>query len=140
MWQSRSDAPQRTADCPTPADAGFSVVEALVALAVFAMAGVALVQLQAHSVATLTRVEARALASVVAQNKLVDAFAATQAPDLGASEGEARLGGRDWRWRMAVSATADPMTRRVAIDVREARGGDPLAQAYAFVSVSGAAQ
>jgi general secretion pathway protein I len=140
MWQSRSDAPQRTADRPTLADAGFSVVEALVALAVFAMAGVALVQLQAHSVATLTRVEARALASVVAQNKLVDAYAATQAPDLGASEGEARLGGRDWRWRMAVSATADPMTRRVAIDVREARGGDPLAQAYAFVSVSGAAR
>jgi type II secretion system protein I len=91
-------------------------------------------------VAALTRVEARALASIVAQNKLVDAFAAAQAPSLGGSEGEARMGGRDWRWRMVVSATADPMTRRVAIDVREARGGDPLARTHAFVSVSGAAQ
>jgi general secretion pathway protein I len=122
---------------PPSSESAFSVVEALVALAVFAMAGVALVELQAHSLSTLARVETRALASVIAQNKLVDVHAAAQAPDLGASAGETAMAGRNWRWRTVVAATTDPTTRRITVDVTGANGSAPAARAHAFISVSG---
>ena len=68
-------------------DAGFSLVEALVALAVFALAGVALVQLQAQSLRTLSAAETRALARIVVQNALVDVVARSTPPDIGAEAG-----------------------------------------------------
>jgi general secretion pathway protein I len=121
-------------------DGGFSVVEALVALAVFAMAGVALVQLQAHSLTTLTRVERAALGAIVAQNQLVEAAASASPPELGEREGEAKLGGRDWRWKLRVEAASGAETRRVAVVVFAAPSGQQAAMAEAFVAAPGAAQ
>lgn len=124
--------------CRGPTDrseAGFSVVEALVALAVFALAGVGLVQLQMQSVNTLSRVETRALADIAAQNALTEALASSQTPDIGARDGAVELGGRTWRWRRVVAATPDAATRRVSVVVFGA-GEAPAAQAHGFVAES----
>jgi general secretion pathway protein I len=115
-------------------DAGFSLVEALVALFVFALAGVALVELQSYSLATFSRVEQQALGGMVAHNKLTETLASYQTPDLGVSRGETKLGGRQWRWRMNVAATEDPVTRRVEVEVADAATNVPAARAHAFVS------
>jgi general secretion pathway protein I len=120
-----------------PPDAGFTLVEALTALFVFALAGVALVQLETFSLATFTRVERQALGSIVAQNRLTETVAALQRPDLGVSEGQSELGGRTWRWRMRVAATQDPLTRRIDVEVREASADAPAASAHAFISAAG---
>lgn len=80
------------------------------ALFVFALAAVALVQLQTKSVDTFSQVETRALASIVAQNKLVDSMVRGGSLELGAKEGEEKLGGRIWRWRIDVERTGDPAT------------------------------
>jgi general secretion pathway protein I len=114
---------------------GFSVVEALVALFVFAMAGVALIQMQAHSLRTFTDVERRALAAVVAQNALVEAAAGLQAPDLGGRDSEVELAGRQWRAHVEVEATPDAAMRRVTALVRERADAAPVAQVMAFVGV-----
>jgi general secretion pathway protein I len=100
-------------DRASAGSAGFSVVEALVALFVFALAAVALMQLQTQSVDTFSRVETRALASIVAQNKLVDSMVRGGALELGVQEGEEKLGGRVWRWRIDVERTGDPATLHV---------------------------
>jgi general secretion pathway protein I len=117
-------------------DAGFSVVESLVALAVFAMAGVGLVQLQAHSLMTLSRVERATLGAVIAQNQLVEAAAALGPPELGQREGETQLGGQAWRWRLSVEATSAAETRRVSVIVLDP-AGQQVAAAQAFLSASG---
>ena len=98
-------------------DAGFSFVEALVALFVFATAAVALVQMQASSILTLSRVEQVALASIVADDVLVDVVAARAPPPAGTETGELQLGGRTWRWARTVEPTADPRTWRVSVVV-----------------------
>jgi general secretion pathway protein I len=116
-------------------EAGFSVVEALVALAVFALAGVALIQLQAHSVQTLTRAERVALAGIAAQNKLIEVVASRDRAPIGESGGEVELAGRAWRWRMRVAATADAATRRVTVTVSEREDAPPAARADGFFSV-----
>lgn len=115
-----------------PDDGGFSIVEALVALAVFAMAGVGLVQLQTYSLSTLIRVERNALALMVAQNQLVAALSATKAPDLGASQGETRNAGRTWRWQMRVIPTEDAALRRISVSVAEYPAVFPPVSVHAF--------
>jgi len=117
-------------------DHGFSLVEALAALAVFALAGVGLVHLQAQSLRTLRAVETRALAEIVVENLLTGAVAARDVPPLGVREGALRLGEREWRWRVAVEATAEPLTRVVRADVFEGDAAAAAASSQAFVTVT----
>jgi len=118
-------------------EAGFSIVEAMVALAVFAMAGVALVQLQTHSLQTFTDVERRALADTLAQNELVELAAAREAPPLGAREQEIEFAGRSWRLQTNVEQTSDPAAWRAVVVVLDARDGTAAAQAAAFIGAAG---
>jgi general secretion pathway protein I len=92
---------------------GFTVVETLVALFVFALAGVGLIGMQTQSIDSYARVETRALASIVAENQLTDTMALRNPPSVGVREGDTQLGGRNWRWRVEVVATDDPATIRV---------------------------
>ena len=83
------------------------------ALFVFAIAGVGLISMQTQSIDTYARVETRALASIVAENQLIDAMALNTPPPVGMRDGETQLGGRTWRWRLDVFATDDPATLRM---------------------------
>jgi general secretion pathway protein I len=121
----------RASDRPRP-DSGFSLVEALVALSVFALAGVSLVSLQTQSLSSLSRAERGALADLVAQNRLVEINAALNAPDFGAQQGDVTFAGRAWTWMTEVNATPDPRTVRIAVAVREAQSGEVLAQVVSF--------
>lgn len=113
-------------------DAGFSIVEALVALFVFALAGVALMQLQTESLRTLSQVETRSLAQTLAQNRLVELAAANAKPDVGAREEEAEFAQRQWRVGTVIAATPDPGVRRATISVTEAAARAPAAVMHAF--------
>nr|WP_281721934.1 type II secretion system minor pseudopilin GspI [Nitrosomonas nitrosa] len=100
-----------------PNDAGFSLVEALVALAVFAMAGVGLVQLQSHSLSTFQRVETRALADIIAQNELTEIISARAQRPVAIGERQVRFAGRDWRVETEIVTTPSPQTRRAVVEV-----------------------
>lgn len=118
-------------------ESGFSLVETLVALAVFAMAGVALVQLQAQSLNTFSRVEARALADIAAQNQLTRILATQTPPPAGVSQEDIRFAGRDWRMTTAIIATPDAQTSRVSVAVGPP-DATPLTTAHAFFVAPGA--
>jgi len=116
----------------TPADAGISIVETLVALFVFALAAVALISMQAQSVETYSRVETRALGAIVIENALIDVMAARSAPPLGVREGETELAGRNWRWRMDVLSNGDPESVRIEAAAFLAGETAPVAEISAF--------
>ena len=105
---------------PMPAcrgEGGFSLIEMLVALAVFALAVLGLLNLAGESTRTAVAIEERVLAAVVADNVAVD-VAILDARLLGVdAEGSETLGGREWRWRRVASATADASLLRVDITV-----------------------
>lgn len=117
---------------PHRREAGFTIAEALVALFVFALAGVALVQMQTQSVQTFGRVETRALARMVAENSLVEEMASASEPVLGAREGKAELGGKSWRWRLDIAPTADAGTYRIQAQAFVEGGDAPSASIVAF--------
>lgn len=99
------------------ATAGFSLIEMLVALAVFALAVLGLLNLAGESTRTAVAIEERVLAAVVADNVAVEA-ATRDVRLLGAADqGTETAGGRSWRWTRTMSATADASLLRVDITV-----------------------
>lgn len=123
---------------PAPANAGFTIVETLVALFVFALAGVALITMQTQSVTALSRVETRALANLAAENNLIDAMAKRSALELGTRTGEIELAGRDWEWSLEVARTDDPTTLRLKSAVVEPGANAPEVSVTAYAIAGGA--
>ncbi|MGL5839962.1 MAG: type II secretion system minor pseudopilin GspI [Sphingorhabdus sp.] len=96
---------------------GFTLIEMLVALAVFSLAALAMVNLQAFSVRTAATLSDSALAWQVAQNLAVERLSAPRAPAVGTEQGETQNGGRNWRWTVTTESTEDQRFVRIAIAV-----------------------
>lgn len=94
---------------------GFTLIEMLVALSVFAIAALALLRLDGFAVATTADVDGRIMAGLVAQNEA--ALAATDAGPVvrGKSSASRRNGGRTFTVERTVTPTADQ--RLVRIDI-----------------------
>jgi len=100
---------------------GFTLVELLVALAVFSLAAVALLNLAGENTRSAARVETRTLGGVVAENLAVEAMITPQLPQ-GQTSGAAPLAGRSWRWTRTVVPTDDPDLLRIDIRVNTGEG------------------
>jgi general secretion pathway protein I len=98
-------------------ETGFTLVEVLVALAIFSLAAMALLRLQGAALATTARLDEKALAAIVAQNRAVEVQVAPIAPAFGSSAGTDSNGGRQWRWTQDVLRTPDQRLQRVEIKV-----------------------
>lgn len=96
--------------------AGFSLLEMTIAIAVFALAVLALLNLSGESTRTAAQLEERTLGNIVADNQAAEATLI--AGDAAApAQGEVELGGRRWRWsRQAIAAGQDGLLR-VDVDV-----------------------
>lgn len=103
--------------------AGFTLIEMLVALAVFSIAALALLRLDGFAVATTADLDTRTLAGIVVQNEA--ALALTDPPPVvrGTTQREVENNGRRFMVERTVTPTAD--RRLVRIDlaaVAEASG------------------
>ncbi|GGK09754.1 type II secretion system minor pseudopilin GspI [Luteimonas terricola] len=108
----RTDAPLRRG-----ADAGFSLIEMLVALSVFALAVLGLLNLAGESTRTAVAIEERVLAAVVADNVAVEAATLDVRSLADEASGSEEAGGIDWHWTRSTTPSADPSLLRVDIRV-----------------------
>src|SRR3990167_1156588 len=115
-----------------PADQGFTLIELLVALAVFSLAVLALLNLTGENTRAAGALEARALASVVAENRAVETLTDPASPPLGTTEGGATAGDRAWRWTQRVSRTADRDVLRVDVLVTAEGAAGTVAEITVF--------
>jgi general secretion pathway protein I len=113
--------------CNTARDAGFTLVEVLIALAVIALALLALTRAAGIQVRAFDALRERTLAGWVAADVLADVRLAGTFPPTGRSDGRMRLAGRDWRWQREVQATPNAEIRRIDIRVFRAAAQDPSA-------------
>jgi general secretion pathway protein I len=102
-----------------PDTEGFSLVEVMVALAIFGLAAVALIRLQGVSLASATTLADRQLAATVARNQALEAMLAATTP--AAASGRERAGRRDWPWRRRITAGPDAGTAIITVDVLDER-------------------
>ncbi len=103
-------------------EAGFTLIEVLVALAVFSLAALALIRLESASVRGAVVLDRTLVATLVARDVALDAVTAGRAPALGETNGTEANGGRAWRWTRTVAATGDTAIVRVDVAVQGPTG------------------
>ncbi len=102
--------------------AGFTLVEMLMALAVFSLAALALLRLSGATAVTTARLGDQALAQIVARNIAVETISDPVAPPLGTTAGQAVNGGRPWLWTRTVALSPEPRIQLVTVAVTSANG------------------
>ena len=122
MQWARCGSMQRRADT----QAGFSLLELLVALAIFGMAVVGLLNLSGESTHTAVILEERALAAVVAENQAIEALLAPAAVAAAPAAGQESAGARGWDWKRTATPAGQGMLR-IAISVHAAGQAQELA-------------
>jgi len=105
-----------------PREQGFTLIEMMVALAVFSLAALALIRLEDASFRGAAAVDRSLLAGIVARNVAVDSLTSAKPPALGTTQGEEANGRRNWRWTRTVAPVGDG-DRVFRIDVTVADAG-----------------
>ena len=97
--------------------AGFTLLEAMIALAIVALGMMAVnTQLNRYVMSTVY-IEQKTLASWIAANVLTNFSVAPQWPPLGPTEDDVEFAQRQWIWRAEVSATPVDNLRRVDVAI-----------------------
>ncbi|MDM7957853.1 type II secretion system minor pseudopilin GspI [Blastomonas sp.] len=102
--------------------AGFSLLEMLVALAVFSIAALALIKLQGASLMQTAELDSRLYTEVVVRNLAVEALTDPNPPSLGDSQGSTTNAGRSFTWRRTTTALEGGEMLRVDLAVKQATG------------------
>ena len=104
------------------AEHGFTLIEMLVALAIFSLAALALLRLEGATVSNTARLQDQAIAEIVARNIAVETATDPAAPALGEESGEVVNAGRTWRWRRTVALSPESRIQLVTIAVEGQSG------------------
>ena len=108
---------------------GFSLIEAMVALAVLAIATVGLMRTVESHIDSTRGLERRAAAMWVAENRLAELDLEPQA----SAGAQVQMLGQNWRVAVERRRTDDPEIERVRINVFAANETMPLASLDGFV-------
>jgi general secretion pathway protein I len=102
---------------------GFTLLEMMVALAIFALAALSLMKLQSFTIANAAEVEGKAMAQLTLQNQLAEMLTNPAPLAAGSSEGQVENGGQNWRWRAMVAPSVEPSVLRIDLSVEAQNGG-----------------
>lgn len=118
-------------------EAGFTVIEALIAMTILAVSAVTLIGVSEAQVGRIDGLETRAIALWVGENALAE-LALPTAPLTKEPQTRAMLG-RQWEVRYTYAETDDPELRTVTLSVAEAGTDGPASILTGFVDVGGRA-
>lgn len=101
---------------------GFTLIEMLVALAIFSLAALALLRLEGATVSNTALLQEQAVAQMVARNLAVETLTDPVAPAYGTAQGVALNGSRRWRWVRNTGRSPEPRIQMIYISVLSERG------------------
>lgn len=97
---------------------GFTLIEVMLAMAVFSIAGVALLGVADNNYRQISHLEEKMFANWVASNQLVELSLDTTWPPKNNKKGDVELAGKTWYWQQKVIKTANKELRSVVMEVR----------------------
>ncbi|MFP1755329.1 type II secretion system minor pseudopilin GspI [Lonsdalea quercina] len=97
---------------------GMTLLEVLVALVVFALAGLAILKTTAQQASTLGRLEEKTFAVWIAENQMGALRLEKQWPSTTWTDGSVIFAGSTWYWRYRGIDTGDDSLRAVEVEVR----------------------
>lgn len=104
------------------AQSGFTLLEMLVALAVFSIAALALFNLETVTVTNTNRIADRTFGQIVAHNVAVETLTDPAPPSIGTASGEEANGGRSWHWTRVTEASPEERILQIEIAVTDEAG------------------
>lgn len=114
---------------------GFTLLEVLLAMAIFSIAGIAILGATDTNSRNLGYLERTILASWVASNQLVEATLDDTWPPKNNKKDKIELAGQEWFWQQQVIKTTDNNMRALTIEVRlEEKEKSALTSLTTFVS------
>lgn len=114
---------------PRPPQQGFTLIEALVALLILAVAAAGLIRAAEAHIDSIHGLETRAAAQLVAENRLVELGLSPRPP----MPPEVEMLGRKWRVSVQERPTGDPDLRAVEVAVAPPGEAEPLVTLDGFV-------
>ena len=103
-------------------ESGFTLVEIMVALAVFSLAVLALLRLETATIRGARVLDDSLIAGIVARNVANDAVTEARPPVAGRTTGSEVNDGRDWTWVRQVTPTGNASIVRIDVAVRNRAG------------------
>lgn len=97
---------------------GFTLIEVMLAMAVFSIAGIAILGTADTNARNLGYLESKIIASWVASNQLVEASLDTSWPPKNNKKGKVEMAGREWLWQQKIIKTTDNDMRAIVMEVR----------------------
>lgn len=107
---------------PVTKESGFTLIEMMVALAIFSLAAIALLRLEGATLSQTVILRDRTIGQIVARNVAVEALTDRGAPPIGVLNGEETNAGREWHWVRVTSKTADTRVQRIDVSVTDDAG------------------
>lgn len=104
------------------AEHGFTLIEIMVALAVFSLGVLALVRLESATIRGAGAVDTALGAGIVARNVAVEAMTDARPPTGGTARGIEVNGGRRWGWIRDVRGIGDAGVLRIDVSVTDPQG------------------
>lgn len=101
---------------------GFTLIEMMVALAVFSLAGLALIRLEGATIRSAAILDNTLMAQIVARNVAVEALTDLRPPTRGTIAGTETNGGRVWRWQRLAAPIGDQGAMRIDVTVTDPDG------------------
>ena len=97
---------------------GFTLIEVMLAMAVFSIAGIAILGTADTNARNLGYLESKIVASWVASNQLVEVTLDDTWPPKNNKKGKVELAGQEWFWQQKVIKTTDNDMRAIVMEVR----------------------
>jgi general secretion pathway protein I len=105
-----------------PGQAGFTLIEMMVALAIFSLAAMALLRLQGATLSSTALLQDQAVAQMVARNVAVETLTDPAAPAIGERKGQEANGGRTWTWIRRTGRSPEPRILQIHVTVLNEAG------------------
>ncbi|HEX4870119.1 MAG TPA: type II secretion system minor pseudopilin GspI [Moraxellaceae bacterium] len=123
----------------SPEARGFTLLEVLVATAIFAIAALGLLNAQQTQIRTDQHLDTKTMAHWVALNQLADLRLNKVFPDIGEVKSETRMAGREWQVVTRAQSTPTANVRLLIISVAEkprdfGATATPVTQVTGFIS------
>lgn len=101
---------------------GFTLIEMLLALAVFAYVASSILSVLSQTANNLSDIEEMTFASWVANDRLTELQVSTTWPPRDKQQGQRELAGKTWYWSQKVEKTEDPNLRQIRVLVSLEKG------------------
>lgn len=98
-------------------DAGFTLLEVMIALFIVAIALGGVMKVMGNAAINSSRLNSRTFAQWVALNQITELHIMKQWPKLGEAKGDQEMAGQKWKWVQKTIKTEDKNIKRVELSV-----------------------